>query len=116
MVKDRVLRINELIKRELNDILLRELDFSRDILITLTRIDTSSNLVQSKAYISVFPESEGRKVFSFLGRDIFNIQQLLNKRLKIRPAPKIIFVKEKEVQRAEKVEEILEKINKKSDN
>lgn len=116
MAKERVLSVNQLIKRELNNILLRELDFSKDTLITLTRVETSSNLIQSKVYVSVMPEKNHEKVLVFLNKEIFNIQQSLNKRLRMRPTPKIIFVKEKEVQKAEKVEEILERITKNKDN
>ena len=112
MANNRVLRVNELIKRELNEILLKELDFSKDILITLTRVESSSNLIQSKVYVSVFPEKKSKEVFLFLNKEIFNIQQLLNKRLKMRPIPKIIFIQEKKVQKTEKVEEILESIKK----
>ena len=116
MAKERVPRVNELIKRELNNILLRELDFPRDTLITLTRVETSSNLIQSKVYVSVMPENQYGKVSLFLNKEIFSIQQSLNKRLRMRPTPKIIFVREREVQKADKVEEILEKITEKKDN
>jgi ribosome-binding factor A len=116
MAKERVLRINELIKRELNSILLRELDFPRDTLITLTRVETSSNLIQSKVYVSVMPERQQEKVLIFLNKKVFDFQQLLNRRLRIRPAPRIIFVKEKEIQKADKVEKILEKIIENKDN
>jgi len=116
MVKDRALRVNELIKRELNNILLRELDFPKDTLITLTRVETSSNLIQSKVYVSVMPEKQHEKVLIFLNKAVFNFQQLLNKRLRMRPAPKIIFVKEREIQKADKVEEILEKITENKSN
>ena len=57
MPTKRVLRVNNLIKQELNRFFLRELDFYLDTLVTITRVDTYSNLIESKVYISVWPES-----------------------------------------------------------
>jgi ribosome-binding factor A len=56
------------------------------------------------------PNSREVEVFKNLNKRIYYIQQLLNERIKMRPMPKIIFFKEKETERAGKVEEILEKL------
>ena len=106
---NRIPRVNELIKRELSKILIREIEFPRDILVTITRVEASSNLIQAKVYVSVMPENQTTKVLETLDQQIFDIQQLLNKRLKMRPIPKIKFVEEKEVRAAGKIEELLEK-------
>lgn len=107
---DRVLQVNRLIQEELSKIILREVEFPLGVLVTLTRVDTSSNIIESKVYISVMPGNRGEEVFMLLNKQIYFIQQILNKRLRMRPIPKIIFVAEKETVRAGKVEEILEKI------
>lgn len=111
-VKNRILQINELIKRELGGIILKEIEFPTGTLFTITRVETSSNLIQSKIYISVIPENQFLKVFQILNKRIFFIQQGMNKRLKMRPTPKIKFVEEKETEKANKVEELLEKAKK----
>ncbi len=108
----RIQKVNELLKREIGNILSRELDFP-NILVTVTRIDTSSNLIQTKVYVSVLPEKEEEKIFNYLNQNIYFLQQILNKRMKIRPVPKIIFEKERETQKAGEIEEILESIEKK---
>lgn len=109
---ERVLKVNELIKKELGQILLKELDFSKNILATITRVETTSNLIQSKVYVSVMPEREAANVLGVLQKQVYFLQQKLNQRLKIRPIPKIIFVQEKETARAAKVEEILQSLKK----
>jgi len=100
-----------LIKKELNRIILREVDFPKNVLVTITRVETSSNLIQSKIYISAIPESQNPQVLEILNGQIYDIQQALNKRLKMRPIPKIIFMEEKKTQEAGRVEELLEKIH-----
>src|SRR3989344_5591865 len=110
MPTKRVLRVNELIKQELNRFFLRELDFALDTLVTITRVDTYSNLIESKVYISVWPETRKADVLAFLKRRVYFIQQELNERLKMRPVPKIIFLAEELTSEAAKIEEVLEKL------
>ncbi len=111
-MSERALKINQLIKKELGQILLKELDFPKEILVTLTRVETSADLNQSKIFISIIPENQTAKILKILEKQIYFLQQKLNKRLKIKPIPRIIFVEEKETSRAGKIEEILESLKK----
>ncbi|OQX00576.1 ribosome-binding factor A [Candidatus Parcubacteria bacterium A4] len=110
---ERVLKMNELIKKEISQIILKEYsgNFS-DVLTTVTRVETSGNLIEAKVYISCIPDPKSKEVLAELRREIYKIQQELNKRLRIRPVPKIIFVEDKMPQEAEKIETILEEIKK----
>jgi len=108
----RNLRVNQLIKKELAQIILREINFPKDLLVTVTRVETSANLIQAKIYISVLPINKNSQVLEILNHQIYDIQQKLNKRLKMRPIPRIIFVQEKKTQEAGRIEELLEKIHK----
>ena len=110
----RNLRVNQLIKKELSQIILREVSFAKGVLVTVTRVDTSSNLIQSKIYISVMPEDQDSQVFNILNKCIYDIQHLLNKRLNMRPIPKIKFIQEKKTTEAARIEKLLENINKKN--
>ncbi len=109
----RIQRVNVLIKRELNQIFLRDFEFPDGVLVTITRAEASSNLIQTKVYISVLPEAQTEKIFRILNGDIYAIQQKINKRLRMRPVPKIKFVEEEKTKEAGKIEELLEKIRKK---
>ena len=112
----RVQRLNSLIRKEINQIFLRDFDFSDEALVTITKVETSANLIQAKIYISVLPDGKKEKIFSVLNKTIFGIQQKLNKRLKMRPVPKIIFVEEEKTEEAGRIEEILEKIKRDTNN
>ena len=109
-MSERIPQVNQLIKKELSQIILREVEFPRDILATLTRVETTSNLNESKVYISCIPETKQESVLKSLNSQVWHLQQLLNKRLRMRPIPKIIFLKEKETVEAGKIEEILGKL------
>lgn len=107
---ERIPQVNQLIKKELGQILLREADFSKNVLVTITRVETTRNLIDSKVYVSVLPETQSQKILGTLNRRIFDIQQLLNKRLRMRPIPKIQFVEEIITREAGRIEELLAKI------
>ena len=88
----RVEQINELIKRELGQIILREFVSPENTLITIIDVETAANFQSAKIQISVIPEAHSDAVMKDLNQQIYSIQQTLNKRLKIRPVPKIIFL------------------------
>ncbi len=110
----RLQRVNQLIKKEISKILLREVDFPADVLITVTRVESSTDLKQAKVYISCLPEEKTSKIFQILNQQIYELQQKLNQRLQMRPTPRIKFIEEKETKEAGRIEEILEKIKKNS--
>lgn len=110
-MSNRLLGFNRLIGKELSQIILREADFPEGILVTLTRVECAQNLSEAKAYISVMPEEKIGEILRILNKDIYHLQQLLNKRLRMRPIPKIRFVQERMTIEAGKIEKLLEKIS-----
>lgn len=109
----RIDKVNSLIKKELGSILLREVDIFPGTLMTLTRVECSPNLFESKVFISVIPENSADDVMKMLNRNIYDIQQVLNKKLNMRPVPKILFCKEEKTIEAQKIEKLLSSIEKK---
>lgn len=107
---DRINRVNELIKEELGKIFLKEMEFPKDSLVTITRVETSSNMITTKVFISVIPDDKQERVLETLNRRVYFIQQMLNKCLNMRPVPKIIFYEEKKTEQAARVEEVLEEL------
>lgn len=108
----RIQRVNSLIKREISQLLLREVEFPSGVLVTVTRVETSPDLEESNAWVSVFPEEGAKKIVDFLNRKIYFLQQKINQRLKMRPIPKIKFLEEGKTSEADKIEEILEQLKK----
>jgi len=108
----RIQRINELIKKELSRILLKEVEFPKNVLVTITRVETLTDLRETKVFLSCLPETKTAFILEILNRRIYNIQQVLNKRLKMKFIPRIKFIEEKETVKAGRIEEILEKLKK----
>lgn len=110
-MSNRISQINELIKRELGRLLLTEINFPPKTLVTITRVECSSNRIQAKVYISVNPDKKRSSVLKTLNQNISSLQDTLNSRLDMRPVPKIIFVPEKKVKQAAEIERLIKKVH-----
>lgn len=111
-MSNRIEKVNSLLEHEIGKILLKDFAFSPEILVTLTRVETSGNLIEAKAYISVFPEEKAAGILNALQKSVYGVQYKINRILKQRPVPKIKFVKDEVASRAGKVEELLSKLKK----
>lgn len=107
MTELRVKKFNELIKQEVGKIIFNFLDVKPGILVTITRVNIAADLFSAIVFVSIYPINESKKIFDKMNRSIFEIQQILNKKLKVRPVPKIIFKYDNNPEEAAEVEEIL---------
>ena len=105
----RLAKINELIKQELGKIILENEEFGQGVLTTVMEVETSLDLLHANVFVSVYPTRAGKTVIEILNRHIFGLQQGLNKKLKMRPVPKIRFVLDKTEAEAEQIGKIVEK-------
>jgi len=110
-MSNRIEKVNSLLQQEIGKIILKDFAFSPEILVTLTRVDTTANLIEAKAYISVFPELKAEGIINALNKSVYDIQYKINRTLKMRPIPKIRFVKETEIGKAARIEELLAKVS-----
>lgn len=110
---ERLQRVNQLLKKELSRLLLKEMEFPPDVLTTITRLETTKDLRESNVFVSVFPKEKSEKICLILNKSVYSLQPKLNKRLKMRPLPKIRFLEEKLISEAGRIEEILAELKKK---
>jgi len=112
----RIQRVNELIKRELSKIILDELDVEEGVLVTVTRVDTSVDLGAVKVYISIIPEENIKEIMDILQKNIWRFQKILDKKLKMRKVPRIMFREERKTREADRIERILESLKNKEND
>ncbi|MCD6429485.1 30S ribosome-binding factor RbfA [bacterium] len=103
-------KFNNVIKRELGEIFLRELDFPKNILVTITKVAVSSDKTKVKIFIGTTPEEVIQNVLSNLNKRKKYFRSLLGKRLNIRRIPELEFVEDKGLETAKRVEELLKEI------
>src|SRR3972149_12054491 len=108
----RLEKLNEQLKEELSKIILREMDFSNETLVTITRVETSDTKLACRVFISILApgdEAEDEILSELIRRSGF-IQRILNRRLRIRPVPKIRFLIDTEEKKRERIEKLLSEI------
>lgn len=112
MEDKRILRLNELLKKEIGQILTEELDRAPGEFVTVTYVDTSSDLQHAKVYITIFPANSEKVLEARLNSTIYFIQQVLNDRMRMRPVPKIEWVLVKDPDKTQRLDELFDKIDK----
>jgi len=108
-MSQRIQKLNELLRQEISNLLLREVDFG-NTLVTITKVEASPDLRQARIKISVMPTEQNERVLHILERNIFHLQQLLNKKLTMKIVPKIKFEIDKAEIKAQQIEKLLQEI------
>lgn len=108
---NRVLKINQLIKRELGKIFLREFDLAKKYFLTIINVETLKDLSYSKISLSIWPTDKNEEILSFLKKKKKKIRTLLAEQLKIFKMPKIDFFLDKGERKRERIEKILKSIS-----
>jgi ribosome-binding factor A len=111
-MRERIKKVNQLILKEFSWIIIKEVDFPENVYVTLTKVETSVDLRSTRIYVSVLPETKTKQVLEILNSQIYHLQQKLNKRLNMRPVPKIRFIEERTTVTAGRIEHILENLKK----
>ena len=108
-MKHRLLRVNELLKRELSALLVREMTFE-NLLVTVNQVDVTPDLKSAHVYVSVLG-SEGRKdVLPKLEANRVALQADLSKHVVLKYTPHLVFHLDDSIERGARVLEILQEI------
>ena len=106
---ERIHKVNSLLEHEVSAIVARDFKFP-DALVTITHVDTTPNLIEARAHVSVMPESQIKHIVGVLNKGVYEVQKKINKKLNMRPIPRISFVEDDKVHDAARIEELLSKL------
>jgi len=109
-MSSRINRVNELIRSSIAEIVSREIEFPPGVFVTFVKVDTSRDLRYARVFVSVYPETKFGKTMDFLRKKIYSIQGMLNKKLSMKPLPRIEFLGDKTEAEADKIEKLLKKL------
>jgi len=109
-MSQRTTKINELIKQHVNDIILKELSLKSGVFVTISKVDTTPDLRYTRIFVSIFPEKEIDYIEKTLKKEMYRIQGALNKKLFMRPLPKIKFITDMTESKADEIERLLKQI------
>ncbi len=106
-ISHRVEKISELIKEEVGKIILKEVDIDKDILLTVTHVRTSSDLAHATIYISTILKEKEQETLEELQHNAGAIQYILNRKLRMRPVPRIRFAIDATYEKEQRLYDIL---------
>ena len=108
MASHRLLRVRELLKREIGEVIRRELPVSQAGLITVNEVDVSGDLQNASVFLSIFGSSEQQRTgLAMLKKNRSRIQSLLAKSVILKYTPHLRFVIDDSVARGNRVLEII---------
>lgn len=106
----RINKINELIKHHIGEIILKDLSLKEGVFLTVVKVDTTADLRYTRVFVSIFPEKETDYVMRTLEKEIYHLQGILNKKLSMKPLPRIEFKLDLTESKADEIERLLKKI------
>ncbi len=109
-MSQRIEKINQVIKKNINDILTQDLSLKEGVFVTIAKVDTTPDLRYTRIFVSVFPEADINYVLKTLQKEISKIQGKLNKKLYMKPLPKVEFKIDMTEIEADKIEKLLKEI------
>lgn len=110
-MKHRLERVNEVLKRELGDLIRREFQFEAQ-LVTVQHVDVTPDLKQAHVFIGVIGSpAERRDAISQLHDKRVVLQHELAKRVVLKYTPQLHFKHDEAIERGTRVLSILEELN-----
>ena len=109
-MKHRLERVQEVIKRELSELIVRELTFD-SALVTVQEVDVTSDLKHAHVFVSELgSEADKEKALAKLHEHRKMFQAAISKRVVLKYTPQLHFKFDEALERGTRVIDILEKI------
>jgi ribosome-binding factor A len=105
-----MLRVNEVVKRELSGIITREITFE-GALVSINHVDVSSDLKSAHVFVSVLGSETSESVMKKLEEHRPALQAELARRVTMKFTPHLLFHLDESIARGSRVVEILQEID-----
>lgn len=108
-------RVNDLLRMEVADILLRKTRDPRIGFVTITGAEVSDDLQHAKVYVSVMEGQDRKKILRALSNAAGFVRTELGKRLNLRYIPEVNFLFDDAYQKGQHVLSILDDLKKRGE-
>ena len=109
----RQLKVSRQLQKDLSEIFRLKLNFIKNTLITITRVQMSPDLSVAKVYISVFGTESNQNALELIDEHKSELRRELGNRIgkQVRKIPELIFIEDHGSQHASDIDEILSKLD-----
>ena len=106
-MSERIAKINKLLKQEVGKLILEDVDFPVDMVVTVIKADVSADLHYGDIYVSVMPKNREEEAIRILEESVYPMQQKINRKLFMKPVPMIRFRLDFGGDNADRINELL---------
>ena len=110
MASNRIGRINEEVQRELSELIRSLKDPRVQTMLSITRVDTTSDLRYAKVYVSVLEEAREKEAMKGLKSAGGWLRRELGQRLQLRYTPELVFTLDDSLKYGAHMFDLLEKL------
>lgn len=107
---DRIAKVNKHIQRTFGEILQVEADLPPDVMVTVVGVETTKSLKTATVWLAVRPEKQAGRVIRKLRKQLYDLQGSLNRKIRLRPNPRIILSVDHGAQHAQNIDRQLEEM------
>jgi ribosome-binding factor A len=109
-MSQRILRVRELLQRELSSLLVRDFDFG-GVLVTVNSVDVTPDLKQAHVYVGILGSlAQPEEVLAVLDERRTYLQAKIAKRVVLKSTPRLHFHHDTSVQRGTDVVSLIDRI------
>ncbi|WP_100373163.1 30S ribosome-binding factor RbfA [Bacillus sp. FJAT-45037] len=106
-------RVGEQMKKELSDIIMRDLKDPRISFVTITGVDVTGDLQQAKVFITVLGSEEQKEsTIKGLSKAKGFMRSEIGKRIRLRKTPEITFEFDESIEYGNRIQTLLNELNK----
>jgi len=104
-------KVNQQIRKQITEVLRKEIDDPDFDFLSVTRVETTSDLQECKVYFSLLDESGYVKAEQALGKMSGFIRNILGKKVRLKVLPQLFFIPDKSIKYSVDVYQKMEEIN-----
>ena len=108
-MKHRLLRVNELVKRELSSLITRDINFE-PALVTVSSVDVTPDLKNAHVFVSVLGSASKEAILAKLEEHRAELQADMAKTVVLKYTPHLVFHLDDSIERGTRVLEILQQL------
>lgn len=106
----RLEKVNKHLQRICAEVLLIEASLPPNVLVTVARVNATPNLRSADVWLYVLPLEQGPTTLKELRKQLYDLQGAVNRKLDMRPLPRLILRLDRGAAHAEKIEQRLHEL------
>ena len=106
----RLQKLESLLRSEVGANLERELELPPNTLLTITSVTVLPDLSQARLGVSILPVDRSQRIFKLLAAKAPNLQQLVNRRLRLYRVPRLNFYLDSSLAEADHIDRLLDSL------